>query len=83
MASSGPKGETRYMQVDEGTEDSNEKNSAEKSMNLLDNHGNQILPVSQKFSEPTMQEQNTLGMSNIDTISKEDELEISINATAH
>ena len=83
MASLGPKGETRYMQVDEGTEDSNEKNSAEKSMNLLDNHGNQILPVSQKFSEPTMQEQNTLGMSNIDTISKEDELEISINATTH
>ena len=40
MASLGPKGETRYMQVDEGTEDSNEKNSAEKSMNLLDNHGN-------------------------------------------
>ena len=82
MASLGPKCETRYMQVDERTENSNEKNSAEKSMNLLDNHGNQILPASQKFSEP-MQEQNTLGMSNIDTISKEDELEISINATAH
>ena len=82
ISSLGPKGETRYMQVDEGTDDSNQKNSAIKRMNLLDNQGNQIAPASQKFSEP-MQEQHVLGMLQIDTISKEDELEISLNAAAH
>ena len=40
VASLGPKGETRYIQVDGRVDDSNEKNSAEKSMNLLDNQGN-------------------------------------------
>ena len=39
-ASLGPKGETRYIQVEGRVDDSNEKNSPEKSMSLLDNQGN-------------------------------------------